>query len=95
MKAAGLPNRRVRDGALVLVAGWLIVQNSLLIAMAPWDRLGVLSTVGSAMLKALWTLCAPVVTTVLAAFLAWAFINGLLRAPFEGRVRGVKEVRHG
>lgn len=87
--------RRLRDGALVLCLAWLILQNSVLLSLAPWERLGVLSTVGSAMLKAVWTLCAPVVSTVLAATLGWAFITGLLRTPVDAHEPARKELRHG
>lgn len=87
--------RRTRDLLLALCLGWLLVQNLALLSLAPWDRLGVLSTVGSAMLKALWALCLPIVTTVLAAALAWAFTIGLLRAPLEPRELEHKELRHG
>lgn len=92
---ATLTPRALRDRALVLSLGWLLVQNGVLLSLAPWERLGVLSTVGSAMLKAAWVLLAPIVTTVLTAVLAWTFVNGLLGAPIAGMERDPKELRHG
>jgi len=89
------PGRQLRDAALAVCLGWLVLQNGVLLTMAPWERLGVLSTVGSAMLKAMWVLCAPVVSAVLAAFLGWAFITGLLHDT-SGVPSGTgKELHHG
>ena len=95
MNPGRIDARRVRESGLVLCLAWLVLQNSLLLSLAPWERLGVLSTVGSAMLKAVWTLCAPVVATVVAAGLGWAFISGLLHAPIDIHEPSRKELRHG
>lgn len=89
------PARQLRDTALILCVSWLVLQNGVLLTFAPWERLGVLSTVGSAMLKAIWVLCAPVVSAVLAAFLGWAFITGLLRDPSGATAGAGKELHHG
>ncbi len=95
MRPLRTPGHRLRDTALAVCLGWLMLQNAVLLTMAPWDRLGVLSTVGGAMLKAMWVLCAPVVSAVLAAFLGWAFITGLLHDSSGVQAGAGKELHHG
>jgi hypothetical protein len=87
--------RRAREVAFALCTLWLVIQNCVLLAFLPWQRLPELTTMIAAVLKTAVLVLGPMWILGSAAVLGWAFMTSLARDPRAAAPEVEWEMDHG
>lgn len=95
-RSAPLSSRRLRDLMLGVLAVWLVVQNAMLLALLPWDRLASLASHGQALARSLWRVLPALWSLPFAFVIASLIMVRLVHGAAEAHSRDrALEVRHG
>jgi hypothetical protein len=87
---------RLRDLALGVLAGWLVVQNAVLLALLPWERLATLASHGQTLVRSLWRALPALWSLPFAFLIASLVMVHLVHGAAEAHSRDrALEVRHG
>jgi hypothetical protein len=86
---------RAREVVFALCTLWLVIQNCVLLAFIPWQRLPEASTMIAAVLKTAVLVLGPMWILGSAAVLGWAFMTSLARDPRAASPEVEWEIDHG
>jgi hypothetical protein len=87
--------RRARELMFAIFAVWLMVQNLVLLAFVPWDKLGTAMVVANALIKTALLVFAPLWILPLAVLVGFAITVHGARVAEASREHESLEVRHG
>lgn len=87
--------RRALEVAFALCTLWLVVQNAVLLAFVPWQRLPETGAILTAVIKTAVLVLGPMWILGSAALLGWVFMTWLTREPRGTAAETEWEMDHG